>query len=218
MIGGEIEQVAENYTPLPDEWLDEMGELADAEYGRLIRWYQTLKITGAAEKLNGNERFYTKRCENTLKRFNDAAQKRSDDASEAARIRWERERQKDATACEGMQPHASGCEGMRNDATSTSSNTVPSPNKPPKGGNKRTKFIPPTLEEVRAYARERNSGVDPEHFFNYFNEGNWKDSKGNSVRNWKQKFMTWEKYNTPAVKDPYAEYDPNDPFAGWDEL
>lgn len=84
--------------------------------------------------------------------------------------------------------------------------------------NKRTKFVPPTLEEVRAYARERKSGVDPEHFFNYFNEGNWKDSKGNAVKNWKQKFMTWEKYNTPTVKDPYAEYDPNDPFAGWDEL
>ena len=58
-------------------------------------------------------------------------------------------------------------------------------------------FIPPTLEEVTAYARERNSSVDPKKFFEYFNTPNdkgqtWIDSKGNPVRNWKQKFLTWE--------------------------
>mgnify|MGYP007090497323 FL=1 len=58
-------------------------------------------------------------------------------------------------------------------------------------------FVPPTLEEVAAYARERNSSVDPKKFFEYFNTPNdkgqtWIDSKGNPVRNWKQKFLTWE--------------------------
>lgn len=58
-------------------------------------------------------------------------------------------------------------------------------------------FVPPTLEEVAAYARERNSSVNPKKFFEYFNTPNdkgqtWIDSKGNPVRNWKQKFLTWE--------------------------
>lgn len=62
------------------------------------------------------------------------------------------------------------------------------------------RFVPPTLEEVRAYCQERNSSVDPVQFFEYFTVGNWKDSKGNPVKNWKQKLITWEKMNPPAQK------------------
>ena len=56
------------------------------------------------------------------------------------------------------------------------------------------KFAPPTLEEVQDYVRERNSVVDAKHFYDYFSVGNWKDSKGNPVKNWKQKLITWEKF------------------------
>jgi predicted phage replisome organizer len=61
------------------------------------------------------------------------------------------------------------------------------------GGRKKSKsFVPPTLEEVKAYCKERNSSVDPNHFFEYFDVGKWIDSKGEPVRNWKQKLITWE--------------------------
>lgn len=75
---------------------------------------------------------------------------------------------------------------------------APSEPKAPKSG-KRTavKFVPPTLEEVEAYAASRQSTVDPRRFFEYFNTPDaqgrsWRDSKGNPVKNWKQKFLTWE--------------------------
>ena len=54
---------------------------------------------------------------------------------------------------------------------------------------------PPTLEEIEKYCRECNSTVDPQKFFEYFEAGGWKDSKGQPVRNWKQKLLTWEKYD-----------------------
>lgn len=76
--------------------------------------------------------------------------------------------------------------------------SAPSEPKAPKSG-KRTavKFVPPTLEEVEAYAASRQSTVDPRRFFEYFNTPDaqgrsWRDSKGNPVKNWKQKFLTWE--------------------------
>lgn len=50
----------------------------------------------------------------------------------------------------------------------------------------------PTREEVRAYAKERNSTIDPDFFFDYFSTRNWVDKKGDPVRNWKNKFVTWE--------------------------
>ena len=46
----------------------------------------------------------------------------------------------------------------------------------------------PTLEEVRDYCiNVRHNNVDYQKFYDYFNEGNWIDSKGNKVKNWKQK-------------------------------
>jgi hypothetical protein len=57
-------------------------------------------------------------------------------------------------------------------------------------------FVPPTLEEVKEYANKRNSYVDAERFYDYYTAGKWIDSKGIPVRNWKQKFITWEGRNT----------------------
>lgn len=55
------------------------------------------------------------------------------------------------------------------------------------------RFKKPTLEEVEQYCKQRNSSVDPKVFYEYFEVGNWIDSKGNKVKNWKQKIITWEK-------------------------
>ena len=58
---------------------------------------------------------------------------------------------------------------------------------------KRTKkFIPPSFEEVKAYLAERGNLVDAQKFYDYFSAGNWHDSEGKPVKNWKQKAITWE--------------------------
>jgi len=63
------------------------------------------------------------------------------------------------------------------------------------------KFTPPTLDEVRVYCQARGSNVDPVRFYDYFNTSGWVDSKGNKVRNWKQKIITWEASNNAIHKD-----------------
>jgi hypothetical protein len=74
-------------------------------------------------------------------------------------------------------------------------------------GEKRKRFTPPTLEEVQAYVKERKSTVDPQRFFEYYETGGWKDSKGQSVKNWKQKLITWEKKETsPEKKGAFNKY------------
>lgn len=54
-----------------------------------------------------------------------------------------------------------------------------------------TRFTPPTLEEIESYCRIKGLSVNPKQFYEYFTEGNWIDSKGQKVRNWKQKLLTW---------------------------
>ncbi len=61
---------------------------------------------------------------------------------------------------------------------------------------KKKTFVPPTLEEVEAYCKERKNNVDAKRFYDYFNASEWVDSKGKKVRNWKQKVITWEGYAT----------------------
>lgn len=55
-------------------------------------------------------------------------------------------------------------------------------------------FVPPSLEEVRLYISEKKYHVNADDFFNYFAAGKWIDSKGNKVKNWKQKLITWEQF------------------------
>ncbi len=76
----------------------------------------------------------------------------------------------------------------------------------------RTRFTPPTLEEVRAYCRSRNSPVDPVKFYDYFTEGHWKDSNGKPVKSWKQKLITWE--NMKDWKAAVRNWERRDDHAG----
>ena len=57
---------------------------------------------------------------------------------------------------------------------------------------KHRQFVRPTLDEVRAYAIQRGREDLAERFYEYFEIGEWKDSEGKPVKNWKQKFLTWE--------------------------
>ena len=74
------------------------------------------------------------------------------------------------------------------------------PRTKPKSKSKPKKHAPPTLDEVREYAKSRNAESLASQFHEYFTAGNWVDSRGNKVINWKQKFITWEKYNDRSTK------------------
>lgn len=72
------------------------------------------------------------------------------------------------------------------------------------------KFIPPTLEEIEAYCKERNNNVNPKTFYDYYVAGDWIDSKGNKMKNWKQKVITWEKQSNNKRNNTQS--------SGWDYI
>lgn len=67
---------------------------------------------------------------------------------------------------------------------------------------KKKEFTPPTLEEVKAYIEENGYKVDAEYFYKFYSAGNWIDSKGNQVNNWKQKLITWAKKDGADQQQP----------------
>lgn len=54
------------------------------------------------------------------------------------------------------------------------------------------RFVPPSLEEVRAYCQERGNNVDPEAFVDFYASKGWKVG-GQSMKDWKAAVRTWEK-------------------------
>ena len=61
----------------------------------------------------------------------------------------------------------------------------------------RTRFIPPTEEEIAAYCHERQNGIDARRFFDYYAANGWKVGK-NSMKDWKAAVRTWERRDSNA--------------------
>lgn len=55
-------------------------------------------------------------------------------------------------------------------------------------------FISPSVEEVNAYCKERNNGIDAEHFVNFYESKGWLIGK-NKMKDWKAAVRTWESKN-----------------------
>ena len=56
------------------------------------------------------------------------------------------------------------------------------------------RFTPPTLEEVKAYCKERNNNVDAERFIDFYESKGWMIGKS-KMKDWKACVRTWEKDN-----------------------
>ena len=69
------------------------------------------------------------------------------------------------------------------------------------------RFVPPTIDEVRAYCSERGNFVDPESFISFYESNGWKVGR-NTMVDWKAAVRTWEHRDSRAAPtDKYAEID-----------
>lgn len=75
-------------------------------------------------------------------------------------------------------------------------------------GEKRKRFTPPTIEEVKAYCLERNNAVDPHRFIDYYESKGWTVGKS-KMKDWKAAVRTWENNGFSSSK-PKPAYIPND--------
>ena len=64
-----------------------------------------------------------------------------------------------------------------------------------KNKNNKSNNMPPTLEDVKAYCKERENNVDPEAFIDYYEARGWYLSNGKKMVDWKAAVRTWERNN-----------------------
>ena len=56
------------------------------------------------------------------------------------------------------------------------------------------RFVPPTVEEVAAYCRERNNEIDPQQFIDHHEAVGWVIGKNKTpVKNWRAVVRQWER-------------------------
>ena len=58
------------------------------------------------------------------------------------------------------------------------------------------RFVPPTVDEVRAYCLERGNGIDPQRFIDHYTSNGWMVGK-NKMKDWKAAVRTWEQREKP---------------------
>lgn len=51
---------------------------------------------------------------------------------------------------------------------------------------------PPSLNEVTEYMLERQNGIDPEHFWAFYEANGWRQGC-KPLKSWKHAVITWEK-------------------------
>lgn len=70
---------------------------------------------------------------------------------------------------------------------------------------KRTRFVPPTYEKILEYANSRGRSDLAQAFYDYYTATEWHDSKGQKVKSWKGKFITWENNNSIKQSKPQVK-------------
>lgn len=202
------------YFKLYFDLLDNIELLGDAERGRLLTAILEYGRTGAAPQLSGNEKFVFPFLRAQFDRDEAAylADERAQEEHEAAIAEARREagrkggskrKQTEANASKAKQTEANASiKDKDKDKEEDKDNTKDE--REARAREEEKPFTPPTVEEVRAFCRERRSRVNPERFVAYYKERRWK-----GVNDWKDRLISWE-YNgvdAPALNNEPASYD-----------
>lgn len=71
---------------------------------------------------------------------------------------------------------------------------------------KSSRFVPPTLQEVTDYVREKNYTVDPERFVNHYETNGWRVGK-NKMVSWKHAVANWQKSEPKKQPEGGIDYE-----------
>ena len=132
----------------------------------------------------------------------------------AANHRWRREHENtDANASNCMQDNANDANASNcmhpmpvSDSVSDSV-SVPvsvSDNKKDNiigGKAAKNRFVPPSVDDVRDYCRERGNHVDPERFVDFYETRGWMAGK-TKMKDWKAAVRTWERNSFDQPQKP----------------
>lgn len=187
---------------IPVICVDAISALSDSERGRLL--------AALVRYASGDEPEEPRGAERSLWLIFKAQMELDEQIRADATQRKKKSRSESVTSCDIPGHCVTSC-----DTSPVPSPSLPSPptpplsitpttqentpkEKPPKGGKKKSPFSPPTVEEVAAYCRERNNGIDPEAFVDHYEARGWRYNGNVAMKDWKAAVRTWERRKKEA--------------------
>lgn len=159
-----------------DKYLDRLAKLSDQEVGRLVRALAVYHATGEEQELKGRECGYY----DFIKGDIDEIENRY-----AAKCETNRNnRQRPLTTDNDRQRPSTNDHKINNNINIKEISL--------KGDKeKRTRFSPPSVDEVAAYCKERGNKINAQTFVDFYAAKGWRVGQ-NPMKDWKACVRTWE--------------------------
>ena len=171
--------MAREYFAAYHSYLEAIEPLNDAERGRLFTACLLYSKTGEAPELRGNERFIFAGMKSQIDRDNQNYAARCDTNRENVLRRY-------TTVDDGIRPPTKPTKEKAKEKTKAKEKAKEN------GDCAETprRFTKPTVEEIRAYCRERGNGIDAQRFFDFYEAKGWR--VGNQpMKDWQAAVRTW---------------------------
>lgn len=203
-----------NYAALMHDYLSEMSELNDEEFGRLCRALLTYSITGERPSVQGNERFYLNRIiaqeDRMQESYSKKAERNKENGSSGGRPKKTqpnpekpKETENNPDEPRETQPNPEKPKKPNSNSSSIDKSISPNGDTPPlppsRGGTRAKRFTPPTLAEVQSYVAERHSPVDPQGFIDFYEAKGWMVGK-TPMKDWKAACRNAEQWDRWAKR------------------
>lgn len=186
--------MARNYAALPHEYLEEMKELSDAEFGRLCRALLLYSMTGQETQLQGAERLLLRRVYMQERRYQDSydevTKKRSEAGKAGAEKRWGKNRLANAINTIASDSNAianHGKNGYTETETKTNTDSLLS-NDSKREYRACAREGLPSAEEVDAYIQSLGGNELTSRSWYALYAANWQTLSGQPITpdNWRQ--------------------------------
>lgn len=198
------------------EWLDAVQYMSHDEAGVLFKMMLNYEAEEPIDKGIPDFDYYKeayiawtfirRSLERSDKKYEEALEKQREAGKKGAEKRWGANKKQDA---EGKEPIPEDSVPIQENGVAIG--TLSEPIGVPLGSDaigeldseldsdikkkrveKKSRFAPPSLEEVTEYCRERNNNVDPQQFIDFYSSKGWK--VGNQpMKDWKACVRTWER-------------------------
>lgn len=129
---------------------------------------------------------------------------------------WDRHQQVRAKKSKYPSPEEGICNQMISDDSKCPRNPIQYESNPnPNTKAEKRRFEPPTLEMVAEYCKERNNGINPQHFIDYYQARGWELKPGQKMKDFRACIRTWEERQktrpvTPVKKPSSQDYTQRD--------
>lgn len=183
------------YISLYYSYREQLEILPDDERGRLIIALLDYAENGTIPTLEGASNmafaFIKAQIDRDTEKYNERCQKNRDNI----RKRWNPE---NTNEYDGIQSYTKHTKEKEKEKEKKKESII---GQPSVAARTRSSFQPPTLDEVAAYCRERNNGIDAQRFLDHYQANGWMVGKA-KMKDWRAAVRNWERQEEASPDKP----------------